>query len=137
MGTRQILLMLRLRHRNDIKCLLFFCSYEDISMDSNQNQNSNPLDFSQSGIAYKDVNIVQAVLLPNQVRIQLILFHRKWFLKMDVHAYTFRTKTTMDNAHKHHRVFMHLPTIHHPVCTASTPICPITIQSQSTFPIVQ
>lgn len=34
-------------------------------MDSNQNQNSNPLDFSQSGIAYKD--IVPPGLPPNQV----------------------------------------------------------------------
>lgn len=53
--------------------LIFFLfgarSYEDISMDSNQNQNSNPLDFSQSGIAYKDV-IVQPGLV-NQVRFRL------------------------------------------------------------------
>lgn len=52
-------------------------------MDSNQNQNSNPLDFSQSGIAYKDVNIVQTGLPPNQVKfvVFLVIFDRKQYTK--------------------------------------------------------
>lgn len=46
-------------------------------MDSNQNQNSNPLDFSQSGIAYKDI---VPPGLPNQVKCDFSVFFFFFFL---------------------------------------------------------
>lgn len=109
----------------------FRCSYEDISMDSNQNQNSNPLDFSQSGIAYKDI---VPPGLPNQVRVQHSppIFSIEKFTRK-----TFRMKIITDSAHNTHRVHKRQPIILHQVRTASIPICPITIPSLSTFPIVQ